>query len=195
MSILANFFKRQNLAAICAILALTISGSSMSALSASQAPAPARRYSLMPFHSKDVPLEIREVRNLQTERFVRDLEIEVKNISSKPIYFIRLGLFFPEVKMSGKTYGIALYYGDLVNLDQLAGPDDTPLQPGATYVFKVPEPLWEGFEGYLTWSNLPAAAVSDINLRLDTISFGDGTGFEAGGDPYTSRKVNSQRRQ
>jgi len=190
MSMLMSLIKRQRLVALCALLALTMLGLNQVALSKKGQP-PARQYSVMTFHSPNAPIEIRKVNNLQGEHVLRDLEIEVRNVSEKPIYYIRLGLFFPEVKMNGKTYAIALSYGrlEMVSLHELAGPDDKPLQPGESYVFKVPDPLWKGFDHHLSQINMPAADVHAIKLRLDTISFGDGTGYEAGGVFYTSPKV------
>ena len=44
---------------------------------------------------KDLPLEVK-VRNLQSKRWLKDLEIEVKNISGRPIYFIVAYLQFPD---------------------------------------------------------------------------------------------------
>src|SRR5947209_18784810 len=44
---------------------------------------------------KDIPVAIREVRNLQSDTWHKDLEIEVKNISDKPIYFMLAYLIFP----------------------------------------------------------------------------------------------------
>src|SRR5205085_1059104 len=174
MGMLMSLSKRQRLVALCALLALTMLGLNRVALSKKGQP-PARAYSVMTFHSPDAPLEIHKVSNLQGEHFLRDLEIEVTNVSKKPIYYIRLGLFFPDVKMNGKTYGFFLRYGrlDLVDLRQLAGPDDTSLQPGETYVFKVPDPLWQGFDHHLSQIDMPAADVHAVKIRLDTISFGD----------------------
>ncbi|HEY5885432.1 MAG TPA: hypothetical protein VIT88_12130, partial [Pyrinomonadaceae bacterium] len=44
---------------------------------------------------KDMPVALVEVRHLQSETWYEDLEIEVRNISSKPIYFVRAYLLFP----------------------------------------------------------------------------------------------------
>jgi len=35
-----------------------------------------------------MPVRVREVKDLQSETWPNDLEIEVENVSSKPIYFI-----------------------------------------------------------------------------------------------------------
>ena len=49
-----------------------------------------------------MPLTIVKVRNLQSDTWYNDLGIEVKNVSSKPIYFILAYLIFPDDKRHGK---------------------------------------------------------------------------------------------
>src|SRR5258708_18460923 len=44
---------------------------------------------------KDLPLAVRQVRNLQSDLWHKDLEIEVKNNSTKPIYSILAYLEIP----------------------------------------------------------------------------------------------------
>jgi hypothetical protein len=189
MNMLMSFGKRR-LVALCVLVALTMLGLNQVALSKKGQP-PARQYSVMTFHSPNAPIEIRKVNNLQGEHFLRDLEVEVTNVSKKPIYFIRLFLIFPDVKMNGKTYGFSLYYGrhDLIDLRELADANDKPLQPSDSYIFKVPDPLWQGLDHHLSQINMPAAAVHAIKFRLDIISFGDGTGYESGGFFYASPKA------
>src|SRR5438309_12052540 len=61
---------------------------------------------------KDMPLAIVKVRNLQSDTWYKDLEIEVKNISTKPIYSILAYLIFPDNKIYGnEVAGITLEYG------------------------------------------------------------------------------------
>lgn len=51
-----------------------------------------------------MPLEVMEIRNLQKEgNWLRELKVEVKNISRHPIYFISLTLDFPDVPMPTPT--------------------------------------------------------------------------------------------
>lgn len=140
-----------------------------------------------------MPVMVKEIRNLnKKDDWYRDLEIEVKNISRQPIYFIALGLEFPNIPPSATsepradgssptkaTTGFSVDYGDsrLSDLRVLAGPDDVPIKPGESHVFKIPEARVQGIE----WMNknwyLSSDAWQQIELKFDIISFGDGTGF------------------
>ena len=51
-----------------------------------------------------MPLVVTEVRNLQSETWHKDLEIEVKNISDKPIYSILAFLAFDDIKVVGGEF-------------------------------------------------------------------------------------------
>ena len=144
---------------------------------------------------KNMPLAIKEVRNLQKkEDWFRDLEIEVKNVSDKPIYFISLIIEFPDIPApppttredgttpSRSTTGFGLTYGSkrLMDVSQNAIPDDVSLKPGETYVFKIPDSRVKGLEHMKKEKNLSSEATNTINLEFDIISFGDGTGYIAG---------------
>ena len=73
---------------------------------------------------KDIPLAITKVSKLQSDTWYKDLEIEVKNISSKPIYFILAYLDFPDVPVPADgVYGIALEFGARRNIDYRNDPD------------------------------------------------------------------------
>lgn len=156
--------------------------------SLAQAPAQERKYEARTF--KNTPLIVHEVRNLQkAEHWFRDLEIEVKNISKKPVYFIALGVRFPKIPPSpdmppeNTEVGFTLLYGrpELGRLTNLAGPEDRPIKPGETYIFTIPEGYVEGLKFMEQTQSLPPEATSKIVLHFDTISFGDGTGFVGGG--------------
>ena len=61
---------------------------------------------------KDMPLAIVKGRNLQSDTRYKDLGIEAKNVSSKPIYFILAYLIFADDKRHGNgESGITLEYG------------------------------------------------------------------------------------
>ncbi len=151
-----------------------------------------------------MPVEIKEIRNLQkAETWFRDLEIEVKNISRQPIYFISIGLEFPDIPASPPqprpdgsiasraTTGFELTYGPdrLTEVTQLAGPDDVPLRPGETYVFKMPAARVVGYESMSRHRKLPPEVWNRIELSVDFISFGDGTGFVG-----SSRRLGSKKK-
>src|ERR1044071_5231810 len=59
------------------------------------------------------PVAIKEIRNLQGRDFLRNLEIEVQNVSNKPIYYVSLYLRFPDIEIKPRThYTFDLIYGD-----------------------------------------------------------------------------------
>jgi hypothetical protein len=157
-----------------------------------------------------MPLKVKEVRNLQKgeEEWFRDLEIEVENISDKPIYYISLIVEFPDIpapppQMRGdgstpsrSTTGFWLSFGArrLGDVKKLATPDDISLRPGETYVFKIPEGWVKGFESMKREKNLPPQATNKMDLEFSIISFGDGTGYIAGEKrSYPREKVMSFR--
>ena len=134
-----------------------------------------------------MPLAVAEVRNLHNAQWWRDLEIEVKNISDKPIYFIRLGVLLPDTTNSPNGlggWGVSLRYGRpaLIDIARHTESDDVPLKPGESYVFKIPENV----QG--TFSKRPEALTRRVLFRIDTINYGDGTGVVGGGAP-TSRAL------
>lgn len=157
-----------------------------------------------------MPLEVMEIRNLQKEgNWLRDLEIEVKNISRQPIYFIYLTIYFPDVPTPTPTphpetgyvpeaiTGFSATYGPvrMTSLSQLAGPDDIPLKPGETYALKVSEAEAVGFEYMNRTMNLPPEAWNRVELGFSFISLGDGTGYIGGRRELGSKKKSSDAAQ
>lgn len=156
-----------------------------------------------------MPVVVKEIRNLnKKEHWFRDLEIEVKNVSRQPIYFISLGLKFPNIpaftapqplpdgNMPTKvTTGFSVNYGAsrLSDLRVLAGPDDVPIKPGETHVFKIPEAKVIGIEWMNQNMNLPPDAWKQVELTFNLISFGDGTGFMGSRrELYSKKKAGEQ---
>lgn len=178
---------------------------SISFLSTARSSAQERKYTVKTF--KDMPVEVHEVRNLQSENWFRDLEIEVKNISDKPIYFIALAIEFPDIPAgppptdrpySRSATGFNLKYGrpELGDVKMLATSEDIAIKPGETYVFTIPEGRVLGLENMTRRMNLPPEATNNIAFRFLTISFGDGTGFEGsgpGGKRITETSLNDKR--
>lgn len=129
---------------------------------------------------QDTPLVVREVRNLESDTWHRDLEIEVKNTSSKPIYFILVYLVFPDDLGTGAIEsGIPLDYGTPENeqISHYAVPEDIHLDPGQTCVLTIDENLSKGIEAR---RKLFPDVYNNMVFWFAKISFGDGTGFEAG---------------
>src|SRR5437764_5585071 len=185
-SLIPKFF----LLALCLALAL-ITGNFKSGLT--QLPKEERKLNVHTFNR--MPLKVKEVRNLQKEEdWFRDLEIEVQNISKQPIYFISLGIEFPDIESpppetradgstpSRSVTGFGLTYGEdrLMDVRELAGPDDIPLKPGEKYVFTIPKVRVLGFESMNRERNLSPKAWNKSDIEIDTISFGDATGLIGG---------------
>src|SRR5207244_2093875 len=98
-----------------------------------------------------------EIRNFQKESWVHDLEIEIKNISKKPIYYIEIFLKLPEVQYPPR-FVFELEYGNskLINNDRLAGPEDVPIYQDEKFIFKIPKTQAQGFERMASKYNFPA---------------------------------------
>jgi hypothetical protein len=134
-----------------------------------------------------LPLEITEIRNFHNSHWLRDLEIDLKNVSTKPIYEVYLMLIMPDDRGdSGNPSAVSLEYGEtkLVHPSQLPLADDKPLLPGQTVVLKVDERQSTGYEHHLTKQRVQVASTYKVRLAILAINFGDGTGFVNGGVPY-----------
>jgi hypothetical protein len=134
---------------------------------------------------KHLPLKF-EVKNLNSERWVYDLEINVTNTSTKPIYFLDFFITVPGYinKSTGNKLGFWFRYGriELISFKEPLRPDDLPLEPGATHTFKISEGLAKGWEDQSKREGRPEPAI--LNLQFQRLNFGDGTGFETtAGEP------------
>lgn len=138
-----------------------------------------------------LPLKVK-VKNLNSKRWVHDLEVEVTNTSERPIYFLGFGITLPEIIGStGHKIGFFLMYGrgQLIDFSTPIQPDDVPLQPGEKHIFKIPEGIAKGWDALKEREGKPEP--KRIHLIFQSLNFGDGTGFnDAGGTPVNiHRKV------
>ncbi|MEA2205672.1 MAG: hypothetical protein QOE77_2448 [Blastocatellia bacterium] len=135
---------------------------------------------------KHLPIRIRikqekeeAFKDLKNDKWLRDFELEVKNVGDKPIYFLSLIFTMPEVKTpDGNDYGFSLHYGrgDLLDFSNSLKPEDTPLKVGDTYVFRIGKNLVEGWEHFRT-QNKAMLRPKKALIRFNLVNFGDGTGF------------------
>jgi hypothetical protein len=144
-----------------------------------------------------LPIEIVSVRNLRKRKhWVRDLELEIRNVSPKPIYEVYFTLFMPDDKgKGGAPCAVSLEYGrfELLHPSQHSSVDDKPIEPGETVILRVNERLSRGYEYHLRNENVPEPATYKVRLTILAINFGDGTGFINGGVPYLrDRSVESR---
>ena len=169
------------------LVLFTFSHGNTLSLSQAQSTAQERKYEVRTF--RNMPVAVHEVRNLQKgEDWLRDMEIVIKNISDKPIYYIRFNILFPDISPpvgspENSKVGFTLTYGPsrLGLLWNLAGSEDIPIKPGESYAFTIPEGYATGFEHMKKIWSLQPEQTNKIKIRFQTISFGDGTGFEGGG--------------
>ena len=118
-----------------------------------------------------------KVKDLKNEKWLGEIELEVKNVGTKPMYYLTMTLILLDVKVTGVTVGYQLTYGrgDLVSLKEPVRPDDVPLLPGESYVFKVQENSVRGYELGRSQGLFPDAKKTFVHFQL--INFGDGTGL------------------
>jgi hypothetical protein len=71
-----------------------------------------------------------------------------------------------------------MYYGRaaLIDLETLPTPEDVPILPGATHVFKLHEDYVKGWNWYRTRVEKKPHP-KKIAIEFSALSFGDGTGF------------------
>lgn len=127
-----------------------------------------------------MPVALVEVRNLQSETWYEDLEIELKNVSGKPIYFLSAYLEFPDDSVGGTIYGIHLSWGEPKRLDsrKYADPDAAHVQTGKTFVLTIPEMYKKGLRAM---HRMRPQVTKNLRLWFEKTYFGDGTGFESEG--------------
>lgn len=135
---------------------------------------------------QNVPLKVKlkkdkekEYQDLNNERWLRSLELEVTNTGDRNIYVLSLVWTLPDVKMPDGAYGSTFLYGrhEFITVPGTRPtPEDDPLEPGETHVFKMPENTGEGWEHYAKENDLHAKSVL---VFFNFLGFGDGTGQQS----------------
>ena len=155
---------------------------------------------------KHVPIKIKIKKEKEksfedpdNEHWLREMEIEVKNTGTKPIYFLDLDVSMAEaIAPNGLVYGMPVYYGrpSLAPLSAPLKPEDVPIKPGETFILRIPTHLVEGWESFAREENKDKPQPIRIRVMLQRINFGDGTGYDTtGGEPIPSpRKLGNTSR-
>ncbi|MDX6444039.1 MAG: hypothetical protein QOH71_1113 [Blastocatellia bacterium] len=137
--------------------------------------------SIMPEH---IPLRVKirkekekEFRDLENERWAPDFELEVTNIGNKPIYEFYLMLVFDVKDKTGQIIMAPVYYGrtELGDHRVKATPDDIPLKPGESFFLKIHPGQLGAWDLAAKKGERPKP--KKIQVRLDGLSFGDGSGY------------------
>jgi hypothetical protein len=123
-------------------------------------------------------------KDINNEKWARDFELEVTNVGDKPIYQFYLLLVTDVKAAAGYRIVAPLTYGraELGTISTLAGPDDIPLNPGASTIVRIhPSQLdaWDHMR-----KKEERALPRTVRIMLEGLSFGDGTGY-AGEDGAT----------
>ncbi|HKO95913.1 MAG TPA: hypothetical protein VJU86_02910 [Pyrinomonadaceae bacterium] len=133
-------------------------------------------------------------KDLNNAKWARDFELELTNTGSKPIYFLYMLLVLPEIRheTAGLNIVFPLTYGrdEIGDATSMATPEDVPIKPGETYVFKIHPGQVPAWEKNQREQNRPQPI--RIQLKLQILSFGDGTGYMGSGGDAVSRTVSKQ---
>ena len=136
---------------------------------------------------KHLPIKVKvkkekekKLKDSENDEWLRDVEVEVTNTGTKPIYFLEIRLRVPNVFTdSEKDTGYNLYYGrpELIRLGEPVRPDDVPLKPGETITLGVPDienemVSWKHFRAKGRFRN-----PKKMYFKFILMNFGDGTGF------------------
>jgi hypothetical protein len=136
--------------------------------------------SIVPDH---VPIKVKvkndkSFKDMKNKAWFRELEIEVRNTGSKPIYYLYVVISMPEVIVQGYPLGFRVTYGrsDLLFLSTPIMSDDVPILPGESITLKVPENKVRGYEK--TQDTYKKDDPKKIEFELQFMNFGDGTGLQ-----------------
>lgn len=184
---------KQTFAAILATLCLfsLTTGSQVS-----RAAPPERTYTVYEPNNPKGVFEIKKVNNLQSASFPQDFEVEVKNISNKPIYYIYINATLPET--GAPPMGFHLCYGrrELANFQLaedrgapiLPEEGDIPILPGESALLLVTPPFRQDMVPRFKDNDAEYAwATRRVSMAFQRLSFGDGTGYETS-HPYPFKR-------
>jgi hypothetical protein len=192
--------QRKNLAPAIVVLLFSLVIFFGVASSTAQSPAKEERKieTRIPAHLP-IKVEIKnigKVKDLKNEDWISDLEVEVTNTGTKPIYYLYIESLLPDVitdeQSPTKTVGFALRYGrpQLVDLTEPLESDDVPIKPGESTVLKI------NSNNAVGWKSLRAKGrymnPKKLQFWFEGLNFGDGTGFNTPeGLPVSVRKERS----
>lgn len=117
-------------------------------------------------------------KDLKNKHWLRELEVEVKNTGSKPIYYVQLLFGLPDVYVGGPLLSFSASYGrrELFFPETAVEPGDVPIMPGESATLKANEQNIKGYEyrrDVLGEYGDPKRVVCEVTA----ITFGDGTGL------------------
>ena len=189
---LSSLFRRHNLVTLTFLCLLSLVAVCGFMTSNAQSPSEGER-EVVEKIPKHLPIKVKikkpeKLKDAKNEEWLGELEVEVTNTGTKPIYYLHISVFLPDVfAPTGYPFGYPLKYGRtaLVDLDEPVRPDDVPLRPGEVVVLKVPAERAELWRRGRAEGDRPNP--KKIELIFNNLNFGDGTGF-VGGKPLPEVK-------
>ena len=131
-----------------------------------------------------VPIKVKlkneeKFKKLDNAEWARDLEVEVRNTGTKPIYYLYMVVRMPEMTNEyDHALSFQFHYGRkaLVSFGEEVLPEDVPIKPGESVTLKVSETQLKGFEQvrHKEKTDKPKKVVFIMQL----INYGDRTGFQ-----------------
>ncbi len=117
-------------------------------------------------------------KNLKNGKWVSEFELELTNTGDKPIYFVYL-MLTSDVELNGNPVMFPVIYGrlELGDIITRAEPKDVAIKPGETHVFTIHPGQIESWETLVSKGGSRDA--TKLSADLQTLSFGDGTGYLA----------------
>jgi hypothetical protein len=122
---------------------------------------------------------LEKMKDLKNEGWLDDLEFEVTNTGTKPIYKLSFVMLLPAgvttLHDKGIVYDVAYGRIELVSLREPLRSDDVPILPGESIVIKLP--VWQAE----SWNRLRAKGKvfnpKKLSFWFQFLNHGDGTGF------------------
>lgn len=147
---------------------------------------------------KGLPIKVKlkeekssRVKSLSNEGWMRDLQFELTNTSTKPIYYVALWTDMPDViSEAGIKFVFPIRYGRVEFIDARTLPtkDDTPIPPGKTVTIALTENYAKAWEARIARGGKQP---HKLEFKFVHLSFGDGTGFDGTGTFFPSRTSSS----
>ena len=127
---------------------------------------------------KEKEKEFKDVKNVN---WAQDFELEVTNTGVKPIYELFFLLSTDLKAAAGYRIVTNLYYGraELATISTLATAEDIPIKPGESIILKIHPGQIQAWDIKTREEHRPPPR--KIKIKFQILSFGDGTGFGAGG--------------
>lgn len=113
--------------------------------------------------------------------WLNNLSITVKNVSDKPIIFIRMYLYFPETKATGNVMFFPIRYGQNPQTPMLAGQREV-LPPDQETTFVLSGQTFHRLRTFIEKRH-PLNTLNKLSVQIDQVSFEDGTMW-TGGDYF-----------